>query len=132
MGGGIAFQSALKGTPIVMKDIADKALDLGMNEASKLLAKRVSKGKMDAAGMGKVLSAIRPTLSYDDFKGIDVVVEAVVENPKIKQSVLAETEEKWTAPCSPPTPPPSPSPAWRKHSRSRRTSVACTSSTRCT
>ena len=94
MGGGIAFQSALKGTPIVMKDIADKALDLGMNEASKLLSKRVSKGKMDAAGMGKVLSAIRPTLSYDDFKGIDVVVEAVVENPKIKQSVLAETEQK--------------------------------------
>jgi 3-hydroxyacyl-CoA dehydrogenase/enoyl-CoA hydratase/3-hydroxybutyryl-CoA epimerase/enoyl-CoA isomerase len=94
MGGGIAFQSALKGTPIVMKDINDKALDLGMNEASKLLAKRVGKGKMDAAKMGKTLSMIRPTLSYDDFKGIDVVVEAVVENPKIKQSVLAETEEK--------------------------------------
>ncbi|WP_101674948.1 fatty acid oxidation complex subunit alpha FadB [Alloalcanivorax mobilis] len=94
MGGGIAFQSALKGTPIVMKDIADKALDLGMNEASKLLAKRVGKGKMDAAKMGKTLSMIRPTLSYEDFKGIDVVVEAVVENPKIKQSVLAETEQK--------------------------------------
>lgn len=94
MGGGIAFQSALKGTPIVMKDINDKALDLGMNEASKLLAKRVGKGKMDAAKMGKTLSMIRPTLGYDDFKGIDVVVEAVVENPKIKQSVLAETEEK--------------------------------------
>ncbi|ASK33472.1 fatty acid oxidation complex subunit alpha FadB [Alcanivorax sp. N3-2A] len=94
MGGGIAFQSALKGTPIVMKDINDKALDLGMNEASKLLAKRVGKGKMDAAKMGKTLSMIRPTLSYEDFKGIDVVVEAVVENPKIKQSVLAETEQK--------------------------------------
>ncbi|MCC4307964.1 fatty acid oxidation complex subunit alpha FadB [Alcanivorax marinus] len=94
MGGGIAFQSALKGTPIVMKDINDKALDLGMNEASKLLSKRVSKDKMDAAKMGKVLSSIRPTLSYEDFKDIDVIVEAVVENPKIKQSVLAETEGK--------------------------------------
>ncbi|MGB1409239.1 fatty acid oxidation complex subunit alpha FadB [Alloalcanivorax venustensis] len=93
MGGGIAFQSALKGTPIVMKDIKAEALDLGMNEASKLLAKRVSKGKMDAAKMGKTLSMIRPTLSYGDFTNIDVVVEAVVENPKIKQSVLAETEE---------------------------------------
>ena len=93
MGGGIAFQSALKGTPIVMKDIKADALDLGMNEASKLLAKRVSKGKMDAAKMGKTLSMIRPTLSYGDFTNIDVVVEAVVENPKIKQSVLAETEE---------------------------------------
>src|SRR5699024_4603322 len=61
---------------------------------SKLLAKRVSKGKMDAGKMGKTLSMIRPTLSYEDFKDIDVVVEAVVENPKIKQSVLAETEQK--------------------------------------
>ena len=82
MGGGIAFQSA------------DKALDLGMNEASKLLAKRVSKGKLDAAGMGKVLSNIRPTLNYGDFGNVGVIVEAVVENQKIKQSVLAETEEK--------------------------------------
>jgi len=92
MGGGIAFQSALKGTPIIMKDIADKALDLGMNEASKLLAKRVERKKMDPATMGKTLSKIRPTLNYGDFASVDVVVEAVVENEKIKQSVLAEVE----------------------------------------
>ncbi len=40
MGGGIAYQSASKGTPIVMKDIAQKALDLGLNEAAKLLTAR--------------------------------------------------------------------------------------------
>ena len=94
MGGGIAFQSALKGTPIVMKDIAEKALDLGMSEASKLLAKQVSRGKMDAAGMGRVLSSIRPTLNYEDIENVDVIVEAVVENPKVKEAVLAETEQK--------------------------------------
>ena len=94
MGGGIAYQSAFKGTPIIMKDIADKALDLGMNEATKLLAKRVDRKKMDAAKMGKTLSMIRPTLNYGDFDNVDVVVEAVVENAKIKQSVLAEAEGK--------------------------------------
>lgn len=95
MGGGIAYQSAYKGTPIVMKDIASQALDLGMNEASKLLAKRVSRGKMDAGTMGKVLSSIRPTLSYEDIDDdVEVVVEAVVENEKIKKSVLAETQQK--------------------------------------
>lgn len=92
MGGGIAYQSASKGTPIIMKDIADAALDLGMSEATKLLAKRVERKKMDPAAMGKTLSAIRPTLNYGDFANVDVVVEAVVENEKIKQSVLAETE----------------------------------------
>tara|TARA_R110002073_G_scaffold8371_1_gene46160 strand:+ start:359 stop:2506 length:2148 start_codon:yes stop_codon:yes gene_type:complete len=92
MGGGIAYQSASKGTPIIMKDIANAALDLGMGEATKLLTKRVDRKKMTPAKMGQVLSSIRPTLNYGDFKDVDVVVEAVVENPKIKQAVLAETE----------------------------------------
>ncbi|MGH8441518.1 MAG: enoyl-CoA hydratase-related protein, partial [Nevskiaceae bacterium] len=46
MGGGIAFQSASRGTPIIMKDIADKQLDLGMSEANKLLSKQVERRKM--------------------------------------------------------------------------------------
>jgi 3-hydroxyacyl-CoA dehydrogenase/enoyl-CoA hydratase/3-hydroxybutyryl-CoA epimerase/enoyl-CoA isomerase len=43
MGGGIAYQTASKGTPIIMKDIASKALDLGMGEATKLLSKQVER-----------------------------------------------------------------------------------------
>ncbi|AUM11612.1 fatty acid oxidation complex subunit alpha FadB [Ketobacter alkanivorans] len=93
MGGGIAFQSASKGTPIIMKDINEPALELGMSEATKLLAKRVDRKKMQPAKMGQVLSSIRPTLNYGDFQGVDIVVEAVVENVKIKQSVLADVEK---------------------------------------
>ncbi len=94
MGGGIAHLSASKGTPIIMKDIAAPALDLGMSEASGLLAKRVSRGHMDPVKMGTILSAIRPTLNYGDFEDVDVVVEAVVENENVKKSVLAEVESK--------------------------------------
>ena len=97
MGGGIAYQSASKGIPIVMKDINDQALDLGLREASKLLAKQVERKKLDPAGMGKTLSRIRATLSYDDLSQAGIVVEAVVENPKIKQQVLAELEERVSA-----------------------------------
>ena len=93
MGGGIAYQSASKGTPIIMKDIADEALDLGMSEATKLLAKLVDRKKMDVIKMGKTLSSIRPTLNYGDFGNVDIVVEAVVENPKVKKAVLAEVEK---------------------------------------
>ncbi len=92
MGGGIAYQSASKGTPIIMKDIAPAQIDLGLSEANKLLAKLVERGKIDTAKMGKALSNIRPTLTYGDFGNVNMVVEAVVENPKIKQSVLAEVE----------------------------------------
>lgn len=93
MGGGIAYQSALKGVPVIMKDIAPEGLQLGLSEASKLLSKRVERGRLDTAGMAKVLTQIYPTLSYGDFGQVDVVVEAVVENLKVKQSVLAEAEQ---------------------------------------
>lgn len=93
MGGGIAYQSAYKGTPIVMKDINDAGIELGLNEANKLLAKRVSRGRMTPAQMGETLNRINPTLSYEDLRGADMVVEAVVENPKVKNIVLAEVEE---------------------------------------
>ena len=94
MGGGIAYQSAYKGTPIKMKDIAQEGLDLGLAEASKLLSKRVARGRMTPEKMGEVLNSIDPTLSYEGFDAVDIVVEAVVENPKVKHAVLAETEKQ--------------------------------------
>jgi 3-hydroxyacyl-CoA dehydrogenase/enoyl-CoA hydratase/3-hydroxybutyryl-CoA epimerase/enoyl-CoA isomerase len=94
MGGGIAYQSAFKGTPIIMKDIAQAGIDLGLSEASKLLSKLVDRGRMSVAEMAGVLNKIQPSLSYDGFDNVDIVVEAVVENPKVKHAVLAETEAK--------------------------------------
>lgn len=92
MGGGIAYQSALRGTPIIMKDIAQQGLDLGTGEAQKLLAKQVERGRMDQVKAERVLSTITPALDYSGFNEVDIVVEAVVENPKVKQLVLAEVE----------------------------------------
>lgn len=93
MGGGIAYQSASMGVPVLMKDIKTEQLDLGMSEASKLLNKEVERKKMTTDKMAKVISQITPTLSYSDFSNTQFVVEAVVENEKIKKSVLAEVEK---------------------------------------
>ena len=93
MGGGIAYQSALRGTPIIMKDVRQEGIDLGMSESRKLLEKRVSRGKLDTNGMITALSKISPTLDYTDFGDVDFVVEAVVENQKVKKFVLQELED---------------------------------------
>jgi 3-hydroxyacyl-CoA dehydrogenase/enoyl-CoA hydratase/3-hydroxybutyryl-CoA epimerase/enoyl-CoA isomerase len=92
MGGGVAYLSASKGTPIIMKDINEPALTLGMDHAQKLLNKMLDRGRIDGAKLAHTLANIRPTLSYGDFSGVDIVVEAVVENAKIKKFVLAEVE----------------------------------------
>ena len=94
MGGGIAYQSAWKGVPVIMKDINDKSLTLGMTEAAELLNKQLERGKINGLKMAGVISTIHPTLDYAGFDRVDVVVEAVVENPKVKKAVLAETEDK--------------------------------------
>jgi len=94
MGGGVAYQSALKGTPIIMKDINQAGIDLGLSEAKGLLVKRVAKKRMTADKMADVLNSIKPALSYGDFKDVDLVVEAVVENPKVKDIVLCEVEDQ--------------------------------------
>jgi 3-hydroxyacyl-CoA dehydrogenase/enoyl-CoA hydratase/3-hydroxybutyryl-CoA epimerase/enoyl-CoA isomerase len=94
MGGGVAYQSASKGTPIIMKDINTKAIELGMGEATKLLGKLVDRKKIDSIKMAKTIGMITPALSYGEFNSVDIVVEAVVENIKIKKSVLEELEGK--------------------------------------
>ena len=79
-----------------MKDIR-QGIDQGMNEASSTDCQGWSKEvESMKPRMAQVLSNIDPTLSYGeaDFASVDVVVEAVVENPKVKKIVLAEVESK--------------------------------------
>jgi 3-hydroxyacyl-CoA dehydrogenase/enoyl-CoA hydratase/3-hydroxybutyryl-CoA epimerase/enoyl-CoA isomerase len=92
MGGGIAYQSASRGIPIVMKDISAGALDLGMSEARKLLAKAVETGRLTQDKADAIIGSITPSLTYKGFDKVDVVIEAVVENIAVKQTVLREIE----------------------------------------
>ncbi|ACT08701.1 fatty oxidation complex, alpha subunit FadB [Dickeya chrysanthemi Ech1591] len=92
MGGGIACQSARKGVPVWMKDISEKALTLGMEEAAKLLNAQLERGKLDAMSMAGVLARIHPTLNNNGLEQADLIIEAVVENPQVKARVLADIE----------------------------------------
>ena len=92
MGGGVAYQSVSKGTPIIMKDIRQEALDLGLNEANKLFNGQISRGRSTAEKALKAMNGITPVLTYGEFGQVDLVVEAVVENVKVKKAVLAEVE----------------------------------------
>jgi 3-hydroxyacyl-CoA dehydrogenase/enoyl-CoA hydratase/3-hydroxybutyryl-CoA epimerase/enoyl-CoA isomerase len=97
MGGGIAYQNAIRGYEVVMKDIADPALDLGIREASKLLAKSVKRGKFDEQKAEKILAKIHPTLADGDIAKCDMLVEAVVELEAVKKQVLPAVESQLAA-----------------------------------
>nr|MBA2403576.1 fatty acid oxidation complex subunit alpha FadB [Bdellovibrionales bacterium] len=87
-----AYQSSSMGVGVLMKDIKTEQLELGMNEASKILLKEIERKKSSPEKMAKILASITPTLSYADFGNTQFVVEAVVENEKVKKAVLADVE----------------------------------------
>lgn len=97
MGGGIAFTSASKGVPVLMKDIAQAALDAGLREADGLLSRQTAQGRITEEKARVIRQSIETRLDYRDFGSVDFVVEAVVENLAIKRTVLAEAERNAAA-----------------------------------
>ena len=93
MGGEIAQVITYSGLPVVLKDIDQKMLDAGMAKARSIYQRRVDRGKMSAGDMESKLDLITPTLTYDEFEDVDIVIEAVPENMKIKQAVFKELED---------------------------------------
>ncbi len=93
MGGGIAQVISFSGLPVVLKDIDQGMLDKGMETVRKIYQSRVDKGKMSAGEMQSKLDLITPTLTYDGFEDVDIVIEAVPEIMKIKQQVFAELDQ---------------------------------------
>ena len=92
MGGGIAFTSARRGVPVRMKDIAQPALDLGLAEADKQLARQVKSGRLQPEKAQAVRAAITAQLDEAGFDQVDCVIEAIVENLDVKRRVLAALE----------------------------------------
>jgi len=93
MGGGIATTTALRGTPVRLKDIAPKQLDIGTSEAAKLLARQVKGGRLRQDKADAVLRSIQPQTDDAGFDLVDMVIEAIVEKLAVKHTVLAALEQ---------------------------------------
>ncbi len=93
MGGEIAQVISFSGLPVVLKDIDQTMLDKGMATIRRIYQSRVDKGRMSVGEMESKLALIEPTLSYDSFSDVDIVIEAVPEKMAIKKQVLAELEQ---------------------------------------
>ncbi len=92
MGGEIAQVITYSGLPVVLKDIDQTMLDKGMEKARSIYQRRVDKGKMSEGEMESKLSLITPTLTYDEFGDVDIVIEAVPERMDIKKKVFQELD----------------------------------------
>jgi 3-hydroxyacyl-CoA dehydrogenase/enoyl-CoA hydratase/3-hydroxybutyryl-CoA epimerase len=93
MGAGIAYVTAINAKlPVRLKDRDDKSLGRGMAHLRTLLDERAKKRRMPAFERDRELLRVTTTTTYDGFDAVDVVVEAVFEDLKLKQDVLKEVE----------------------------------------
>ncbi len=92
MGAGVAYVSALAGMEVVLIDSTLELAEKGKAYSRALLAKDVERGKRTQADADAILARIKPTVSYDDLAGSDLVIEAVFESREIKADVTQKTE----------------------------------------
>ncbi|WP_086845823.1 3-hydroxyacyl-CoA dehydrogenase NAD-binding domain-containing protein [Nocardia farcinica] len=92
MGAGIAYQCAVSGIDVVLKDVTPEAAERGKGYSLRVLDKRVRAGQISAATRDEVLARITPTADVAAAAGADLVIEAVFEDPALKADVLREIE----------------------------------------
>lgn len=92
MGSGIAYVSAMAGVPVVLKDASKEKAEFGKGYAKKLLDQAVEKGRMTAADREQKLALIETSADPGAMAGADLVVEAVIEDRKLKAQVTHESE----------------------------------------
>jgi len=92
MGGGITMAFANAGFPVIMKEADQAALDRGLANIQKNYASSVKRGRFTQQFVDERLKLIQPTLSYDGFEKVDMIVEAVFEGMALKKQVFGELD----------------------------------------
>ncbi len=92
MGGGIAMVFANAGIPVLMKEADQAALDRGMGNIRKNYAASATRGRFTQQFVEERLKLIQPTLSYDGFANVDMVIEAAFEGMALKKEIFAELD----------------------------------------
>jgi 3-hydroxyacyl-CoA dehydrogenase/enoyl-CoA hydratase/3-hydroxybutyryl-CoA epimerase len=92
MGAGIAYVSAKAGIEVVLLDTSQENADKGKAYSEGLLRKAIERGRSTEEKASALLDLIKPSTSYHDLAGCDLVIEAVFESVDIKADVTAKTE----------------------------------------
>jgi 3-hydroxyacyl-CoA dehydrogenase / enoyl-CoA hydratase / 3-hydroxybutyryl-CoA epimerase len=92
MGAGIASVSAQAGLDVVLIDRDQESADKGKAIIHKSLTDQVNKGRATAARRDAVLAKITATADYDALKGVDLIIEAVFEDRKVKADATTKAQ----------------------------------------
>jgi 3-hydroxybutyryl-CoA dehydrogenase len=92
MGSGIAQLFAQNGYQVIVQDIKQEFVDKGLGAIDTSLSKLVSKEKLSQKDKEDITARLQGTLTLQDFKDVDFVVEAAIEDIKIKNDVFSQLD----------------------------------------
>ena len=93
MGTGISINFLNAGIPVTLVEMKQEGLDRGIEAIRKVYEGRVKKGRMSEDDAKAKMALVTPSLTYDDLKDADLVIEAVFEEMGVKQSVFEKLDE---------------------------------------
>ena len=92
MGGGIAMVLANAGIPVLLKEADQAALDRGLSTIQSNYANSVKRGRFTAQVAEERLKRIKPTLTYEGFANVDLVIEAAFEGMALKKEIFKDID----------------------------------------
>ncbi len=92
MGAAIAYVCAKAGLDVVLKDVTAESAQRGKEYSRRLVDRAVARGRSTPQDGAALLERIRPTGSPQDLAGVEIVIEAVFEDPSVKHQVFGEIE----------------------------------------
>ena len=94
MGAGIASVTVEKAKlPVRLKDISAEGLARGFAYVGKILNKKVARRRLKPNKRDEIMSRLTGAINYSGFSNANVVIEAVFEDLKLKQSMIADVEK---------------------------------------
>ncbi len=92
MGGGITMNFLNAGIPVKMLETKPEALERGLATIRKNYEGQLKKGKLKQDNYEQRMALLSTTLSYDDIKDADLVIEAVFEEMGVKEAVFKQLD----------------------------------------
>ncbi|MFS7916828.1 putative isomerase, 3-hydroxyacyl-CoA dehydrogenase, Enoyl-CoA hydratase [Helianthus anomalus] len=93
MGSGIATALITSNINVLLKEVNSEYLTKGMKMIEANVRGLVARKTLARSAADKALSKIKGVLDYSEFKDVDMVIEAVIENAQLKQKIFSEIEK---------------------------------------
>lgn len=92
MGGGIAMNFLNAGIPVSLLEMNQAALEKGIATIRANYENSARKGKLTPEALEQRMALLTGTLSFDDLRDCDLIIEAVFEDLAVKESVFRKLD----------------------------------------